>query len=74
MRSAVSRIFETRAERAPFRSTLRLRVFRSARFPPPAAIKPWEVLVLLLMALVLVGVARDGVDLAAIPFTGWIHP
>jgi hypothetical protein len=74
MRSAVSRIFETRADRAPSRSTPRLRVFRGARFPPPAAIKPWEVLVLLLMALVLVGVARDGVDLAAIPFTGWIHP
>jgi len=49
-------------------------VLRGACFPPAAAIKPWEVLVLLLMALVLVGVARDGVDLAAIPFTGWIHP
>jgi len=74
MRSAVSRIFETRAGRAPARSTTRLRVLRGARFPPAAAITPWEVLVLLLMALVLVGVARDGVDLAAIPFTGWIHP
>jgi hypothetical protein len=74
MRSAVSRIFETRAGRAPARSTPRLRVLRGACFPPAAAIKPWEVLVLLLMALVLVGVARDGVDLAAIPFTGWIHP
>jgi hypothetical protein len=74
MRPAVSRIFETRADRASFRSTLRLRVVPGARFPPPAAIKPWDILVLLLMALVLVAVARDGIDLSSIPFTGWIHP
>jgi hypothetical protein len=43
-------------------------------FPLPAAIERWEVLVLVLMVLVLVGVGRDGVDLAAIPLTGWMHP
>jgi len=26
------------------------------------------------MILVLVGVGRDGVDLTAIPLTGWMHP
>jgi len=45
-----------------------------ARFPPPPAVERWEIVVLVLMALVLAGVGRDGVDLAAIPFTGWMHP
>jgi hypothetical protein len=58
MRPAVSRIFEV----------------SRPRFPLRAAMEPWEVLVLVLMALILVGVGRDGVDLAAIPFTGWMHP
>jgi hypothetical protein len=74
MRSAVSRIFETRAGRAPFRSLPRLRVVPRPPFPLPAALERWEVLVLVLMILVLVGVGRDGVDLTAIPLTGWMHP
>jgi hypothetical protein len=34
----------------------------------------WEVVVLVLFAFVLIGVARGGIDLSRIPFTGWIHP
>jgi hypothetical protein len=73
MRSAVSRIFETRAAASSFRSTPRFRVVPGARFSP-LGIERWELVVLVVMVLVLVGLGRDGIDLAALPFTGWIHP
>jgi hypothetical protein len=31
-------------------------------------------LVLAVLGLVLIVVARDGIDLSRIPFTGWMHP
>jgi hypothetical protein len=74
MRPALPRIFESRAGNVVFPSTLRLRLVRRVPSPRRGTIEGWEILVLVLMALVLVGVGRDGVDLARIPFTGWMHP
>jgi len=68
------RIFETGAGAAQFPSTPRLRVVTRKAAPTPGEIRGWEIIVLVVLALLLLRVASDGIDLAAIPFAGWIHP
>jgi hypothetical protein len=68
------RIFETRADGVFLPSRPSVRVVPRGPAPLRGAIEPWELVVLVVLALVLIVVARDGVDLSRIPFTGWIHP
>jgi len=67
------RIVETRADGVLPPSRPPLRVVQGGR-ALPGAIEPWELAVLAVLALVLIGVTREGIDLSRIPFTGWIHP
>jgi hypothetical protein len=68
------RIVETRADGVLLPSRPPLRVAPRAPAALRGAIEPWELVVLAVLALVLVGVIREGFDLSSIPFTGWIHP
>jgi hypothetical protein len=68
------RIFETRADGVFLPSRPPVRVAEREPALLRGAIEPWELVVLLVLALVLIVVARDGIDLSRIPFTGWIHP
>jgi hypothetical protein len=74
MRLAMPRIFETRADGAFLPSRPPARVVPRGSAPLRGAIESWELAVLVVVALVLIVVARDGIDLSGIPFTGWIHP
>jgi len=51
-----------------------VRVVPHGPAPLRGAIEPWEVVVLVVLALALIVVAQGGIDLSRIPFTGWIHP
>jgi hypothetical protein len=68
------RIVETRAEgvRLPSRPPRPVVQQRPAR--RRGAIESWELAVLVVAVLVLMVLARDGIDVSGIPFTGWIHP
>jgi hypothetical protein len=68
------RIVETRADGVllPFRPPLR--VVQRGPAALRGALEPWELVVLAVLALVFIGVTREGFDLSRIPFTGWIHP
>jgi len=68
------RIVETRAHGVLLPSRPPLPVVHQGPAPVRGAIEPWELAVLAVVALVLILVARDGIDLSGIPFTGWIHP
>jgi len=68
------RIFETGPGGAQCPSTPRLRVVTRKAAPTPGEIRGWEITVLVGMALLILGVASDGIDLASIAFLGWIHP
>jgi len=68
------RIVETRADGVLLPSRPPLRAVQRGSAPLRGAIEPWEMAVLVVLALVLIGVTREGIDLSGIPLTGWIHP
>jgi hypothetical protein len=68
------RIVETRAGDVLLPSRPPLRVVQRGPAALRGAIGPWELAVLAVLALVLIGVTREGIELSRIPFTGWIHP
>jgi len=68
------RIVETRSDGVLLPSRPPLHAVQRGSVPRRAAIEPWEMAVLVVLALVLIGVTREGLDFSGILLTGWIHP